>query len=440
MKIRRRLLLELLLYTLVLLGLGTLEGGILALAIPLLLYLMGAWADAPSVLNLRARHTLRRRDARTAQPTERVTEALPVVVELTLTNQGDALPQVHVTDQLPAGMELVAGEPSLLAPLASGETLSLTYTVRGPRGSFNFQTVHVTARDPLGLVRRTRQLDAPAYLWVLPDVKRIKPVPIRPQQTHGFAGPILSGQPGSGVDFYGVRAYHFGDSRHRINWRLTARHTDQLFTNQFEQERIADVGLILDARAQVNVQGAGNSLFEHGVQATASLADAFLREGHRVALLIYGRALERTFPGYGKMQRARILHALAQARTGASMVFETFDYLPTRFFPAHSQLVIISPLQPDDLSMLVRLRARGYHLLVISPDPVTYETRQLPTTETTALAARIARIERTLLLQQLRKYDIRVVDWPVAASLDTVLQTALARPQRARRASQRFAS
>lgn len=436
----RRFFLELLLYTLVLLGLGTLEGGILALTIPLVLYLMAAWADVPPEANLHAQRTLRRQDAETAQSLARVTETLPVVVELEITNRGEALSQIHIVDQIPAGIELISGEPELLAPLPAGETLTLTYTVRGPRGNFNFQSARVTARDLLGLVHRTWMLNTSAYLWILPTVTRIQPIPIHPQQTHGFAGPIPSGQAGSGVDFYGVREYHFGDPRRRINWRLTARHTDTLFTNQFEQERITDVGLILDAREQVNVRGSEDSLFEHSVHATASLGDVFLREGHRVALLIYGRALERTFPGYGKVQRERILHALAQARTGDSMIFESFDYLPTRFFRARTQLVMVSPLQPDDLPMLVRLRARGYRLLIISPDSVAFEASQMPETATTALAARIANLERVLLLRQLRRYDIRVVDWMVDEPLDTVIRTSLARPPRAARMLRRRAS
>ena len=34
----------------------------------------------------------------------------------------------------------------------------------------------------------------------------------------------------------------------RLDWRLTARHPRQFFTKEFEQESIADVGLIVDAR------------------------------------------------------------------------------------------------------------------------------------------------------------------------------------------------
>ncbi|MGC9398566.1 MAG: DUF58 domain-containing protein [Anaerolineae bacterium] len=423
----RRLFLEVLLSLLLLLGLSTLEGGLVALMIPLLLYLAAALFDAPVQTRLHARRTLRRKEGERARSTQQIAENQAVVVDLEVTNAGEALSRVWIEDRLPAGLELVEGASRLLTPLAAGETVKVTYTVRGRRGAFDFSPVDVTAHDSLGILRRFWRLEAGASLWILPHVERIKAPSLRPRHTHGFAGSIPSGQPGSGVDFYGVRKYHFGDARRHINWRLTARHADTLFTNEFEQERITDVGLILDARQQVNVRYEEASLFEHSVHATASLADAFLRAGHRVALLIYGRALERTFPSYGKVQRARILHALAHARPGDSLVFEHFDYLPTRFFPARSQLVIISPLIPADLPVLARLRARGYHLLVVSPDPVTFEARWGAGEDAAAaLAARICRMERTLLLRRLRQYDIRVVDWAVESSLEQALYTSLA--------------
>jgi uncharacterized protein (DUF58 family) len=242
------------------------------------------------------------------------------------------------------------------------------------------------------------------------------------------------------VDFFGVREYQQGDPMRWINWRASARHSRAIFTNEFEQERIADVGLILDARQRSEIRLNGISLFEHAIRATAALADVFIQDGDRVALLVYGRGLEWTLPGYGKVQRERILRALARAKTGDSLVFESMDYLPTRLFPPKSQIVILSPLCQDDLPMLTRLRSRGYQVLIISPDPVTFEayyTRGYkrghgPASEgalsdETELAMRLARIERVLLLRQLQRVGIRIVDWPVDQPLDQTIHTALGR-------------
>jgi uncharacterized protein (DUF58 family) len=200
-----------------------------------------------------------------------------------------------------------------------------------------------------------------------------------------------------------------------------------LVTNEFEQERIADVGLILDARQRSQVRDKDDSLFEYAVRATASLAGTFLSDGNRVGLLIYGRFLDWTFPGYGKVQQERILQALAQAETGDSLVFDKLDYLPTGFFPAQSQLVLISPLCRADLPMVNRLRARGYQLLVVRPDPIALEAGGLEPDPAVDLATRILRVERMLVRRRLQQAGIQVVDWQVDQPLDQAVHASLGR-------------
>jgi uncharacterized protein (DUF58 family) len=143
--------------------------------------------------------------------------------------------------------------------------------------------------------------------------------------------------------------------------------------------------------------------------------------------LVYGGFLDWTFPGYGRVQRERVLQALAKAETGDSLVFDSLDYIPTRFFPARSQIVLVSPLCPADPPMLTRLRARGYQLMVISPDPISFEVQFLKPSKAVDLAVRIARIERALLLRQLRRAGIQVVDWQVDKPFDQAIHTSLSR-------------
>jgi uncharacterized protein (DUF58 family) len=315
----------------------------------------------------------------------------------------------------------------VLASLAPGETLELAYTVRSRRGGFEFGDLKATANDRLGLLRRQVELRAPAYLAVLPETQRLRRVAIRPLRTRGYAGPVAARQGGSGVDFFGVREYQTGDPRRWINWRVSARHPRSLFSNEFEQERIADVGLILDARLRSDVQSGDDSLFEHAIRATASLAEAFLSDGNRVGLLVYGRVLDWTFPGYGKVQRERVLRALARAQTGDSQIFDNLVYLPTRFFPAQSQLVLVSPLWRDDLPTLIRLRAHGYEVLVIRPNLVLMEMEKIGSQPGADLAARIVRVEHALLLRKLLQAGIRVVDWQVDKPFDQAVHASLGR-------------
>ncbi len=415
---RRLTLLSILAYGLLLLGLLTLNGKLVALALPLAIYLVASLLYGPEELCLKVTRTLSE---------DRVPEGVSVMVDLAISNAGSRLEEVQVEDGVPQQLDVVEGESRVLAALAPGEVLTLSYAVCARRGDFDLGEVRVTARDHLGLFQRQQVFHAPAHLSVLPTGPRLRRLAIRPLRTRSYAGPIPSRQGGSGVDFFGVREYQAGDPRRWINWRVSARHPRSLFTNEFEQERIAEVGLILDARRRTNVCFQEDSLFEYAIRATASLAERLLTDGNRVGLLIYGRIVDWTMPGYGKVQRERILRALARARTGDSQVFDRLDYLPTRFFPALSQLVLVSPLCADDLPMLIRLRARGYQLLVIRLDPVPLELELLGPQPGVELAARVVRVERELLRRKLQQAGIQVVDWQVDRPFDQVVHASLSR-------------
>jgi uncharacterized protein (DUF58 family) len=287
--------------------------------------------------------------------------------------------------------------------------------------------------ETFGLFGRKTRLDAPMSLRVKPTPINLKSIPIRPPQTRGFAGPIPSRQGGAGVEFFSVREYQPGDSQRSINWRIAARHPFDLYTNVHQMERVADVGLIVDARVHVNVRSGGDSLFEHGVQAAAALAGAFLDDGNRVGLLIYGSIIRSVFPGYGKVQRERILEALARAEVGHNYALEHLEYLPTRFFPTRSQIVLISPLIVDDIPVLIQLRARGYAVLVVCPDPIDFDARtsmrnrQRSGDQAAEYAYRIAHTERVFMLQRARRAGIQIVDWRVDEPLGPALQSAVQR-------------
>ncbi|MCL5996638.1 MAG: DUF58 domain-containing protein [Chloroflexi bacterium] len=428
-----------LIFALVLLGLATLNGGIVALAMPLVIYLAVARLRMPEAPRLRVGRSL---------SLEHTSPGVPVVVKLDITNEGAPLDELRVEDVVCPGLEVIEGETSTLGALPSGGRIELAYTVRGNRGEFNFDDLHIRSSDSLGLFEQFHVLSAPAYLLIRPQVRRLRPVAVRPPRTRGFAGPIPARQSGSGVDFIGLREYQMGDRLRWMNWRVSARHEQNLFTNQFEQERIADVGLILDARQQNDVLTSDGSLFDHAIQATASLADTFLEAGNRVGLLIYGRGREGVFPGYGHVQRERIFRALGRTAAGHNYALESLYHLPTRFFPAHSQIVFIGPLNGgDDVAVLTRLRANGYAVMVVSPDPVAFEMQGLipesnqsnvRRTDTrsgherpaitrmtgTEYANRLSYVERRLALLRLKRVGVQVIDWRVDQPLDQALATA----------------
>ncbi len=411
-----------LIFALLLFGLAALNGNVIALAVPFVAYLGWAMLRRPERIRLTATRSL---------SLDRVSNGRPVDVTVSVRNEGESVVEARIDDPIAPGLELVEGITSAIAILGPGGQVEFRYTVRGQRGEHRFRDILVDVTDSAGLFHTALTLEARATLVVVPTAQRLRRITIRPPRTRGFAGPIPARQGGSGIDFFGLREYQVGDRLRRINWRASARHEQELFTNDLEQERLADVGIIVDARDETNTRTPNGSLFEHSVAAAATLADTFLSEGNRVGMVIYGSAIVNVFPGYGRVQKMRILRALGRASTGHNEALRHLDRLPTRAFPAQSQIVFISPLSRDDAPVLTRLRAHGYAVIVISPDPVSFEALWLKSASSGLdpafqhTAVRMLQVERRLVLRRLRQVGIQVINWDVTQPFDQVIRQQL---------------
>jgi uncharacterized protein (DUF58 family) len=415
------LLIIALIFASVILGLASLQRDVMILAIPLLVCLFVAILQRPDDIKL----TVTREISPDYAP-----QGTPITVKLTIYNQGDAIDELSLWDILPEGVRKIEGKASAVGYLESQGRMELQYTVEANRGEYRAYETRVYVRDFLGLFESTHIYQTSPRLLIHPRYPKLERIKIRPPQTRGFAGPIAARQGGSGIDFWMVREYQAGDPQRQVNWKLAARSDQELYTNIFEQERVADVGIILDSRQRVNVVTAQGSLFEYSVRAAASLAENFLDDGNRVSLLIYGSGLGRVFPGYGRFQRDRILKALARARPEVNFALESLSSLPTRFFPAKSQIVMVSPLISEDISTIALMRSHGYAVMIISPDPISYESGTLH--DFTSQAYRLAYAERELILRQIRHTGAQIVNWRVTQPLETTIGTALIRQRHKR--------
>lgn len=408
------------LYVLLMLGLITSTGGPLLLMIPFLVYLGAGLLSGPAALKINAERVISE---------DRVAHGAEVKVSVTVTNNGSRLEEVYLEDRASSSLKIIHGAADLITCLDAGESITWEYTVQAVRGYCRFQGVKVSARDHYGLFPEEIFCEIKDVVTVLPASIKLKQTPIRPRRTKVYSGLIPARSGGQGIEFFGVREHQEGDSTRLINWKATARHSQTYFSNEFEQERVADVGIILDARLRCYMAHDDESLFEYSVSAAAAVSEAFLTGGNHVGMFIYGRVIDWTFPGYGRIQKERILQALSKAAPGTHMVFDKLEYLPTKLFPSHSQLIFISPLLKDDLYTLSMLRARGYQVLVVSPDPISHgltsQDRDLD--DDHSMGYRMAAIERILLINQIIQTGVQVVNWKVETPLQSTINSAFGR-------------
>jgi len=215
----RSIFLSALVYGLLLAGLISLRGELIALAIPFVLYLLYGFWNGPESLDLRIERSLSR---------DRITPDSESIVTLTVTNRGADIEELSLDEKISPYLTVRLGSTRHLIRLPRDSSHTFCYTVTGPRGSYVFETIHATATDVTGLIRREQFFRSSERLFIFPEFRRLKHVSIRPRRTRVYAGSIPARVGGTGIEFFGVREYQFGDSPRTINWRVSAWHDENL--------------------------------------------------------------------------------------------------------------------------------------------------------------------------------------------------------------------
>jgi uncharacterized protein (DUF58 family) len=417
----KKLLVGVLVFSLLITALITRNGDVAWMILPFLTYLgLGIW-QSPSMENI---HLFAERKLEFI----RSHDGSSVIMHLIIQNQSLQTIYLATTDLLQEGTHITDGALSQKAELHPGESLNMKYSFTAIRGKFSWESIPVVVSDPLNLIETEIMLPARAAIQIHPQIKKFKAIPFRPHSTLHSPGSIPARLGGSGTDFFGIREYHPGDPLRSLDWRLTARYPRKFFTKEFEQEEIAEISLILDTQQQSDYRNGQESLVESSISATASLAEMFLHQGHRVSLFVCGASISNVFPGYGKVQLQRILSCLTKAKTVTeNRKFTNLNFLPIRMFPSRAMIITISSLTTTDKSFFLRLRAFGYQALLISPNPLEYTFENLPQDVPIRLAMRATRLERTLKLREISRLQIPVIDWQVNQPLYPLVRNALTR-------------
>jgi uncharacterized protein (DUF58 family) len=360
---------------------------------------------------------------------ETIYEDESVKVDIEVTNNGPKIDFLDLIDNVPSDLIISEGTNHIIISLAARERFRFSYSVK-PKvyGFYEWGPFFVSFGDLQSTIVGAKKYSIITNLRVLPKIGYIAKINIRPKRTKNWPGEILSKKPGSGMEFYSLRDYSWGDPVRRINWKASSRSDERLFTNQFMSELGGDTIIALDARTVSEVGTSSDSTITYSVQAAAAVAYRLLRDRNRVGMIVLGSILEKILPGFGKRQFDRILVALSETKTDEIWEIGTLGPFLSTFFSTMVQIVVISPLNDDKaFGSIVDVAQRGYRVLVISPSPIEIEKKRAIATkkydESYKLGERLLRVQRENRLNELRQVAV-VADWNTELPLSDALQEA----------------
>jgi uncharacterized protein (DUF58 family) len=338
--------------------------------------------------------------------------------DVTLTVRSErAVDRLELLLDLPAGVQVAAGEAAQSLRLHAGEERELDVALRCARwGVYDVGAVKVRARDPWRLVTWEGQVGASHRLKAYPRPLTLRRL-LAPMETQAFAGSQVARTKGDGVEYADIRDFVPGDRVRSINWRASARRQG-LVVNERHPERNADVVLFVDSF--VDVRDGDRSVLDDAVRAAAALAARYLEHRDRVGLVGFGGVLRWLQPGMGSTQRYRLVETLLETGVAPTYTWRDVNVIPARILPPAALVLALSPLvDPRFVVALEDLRGRRYDVAVVEVDPVPLV--RPGRTEVERAAYRLWLLEREVHRWRLESRGIGIATWGDGA-LDTVLE------------------
>jgi len=250
---------------------------------------------------------------------------------------------------------------------------------------------------------------------VLPSFIPLGLVP-QSRRLRGLTGPITSNRAGDGFELRDVHPFTSADSLRRIDWKATARQTDDsIWVKGTYATGEALAVLIIDSRdevgsdlhawnASVPLRMDEPTSLDLARNAAASIARALIEAGGRVGLADLATSRRTMTPTTGRRHLSRLMYALAlSAPVGSAIRRVRPPYLP-----AGSIVYLFTTLLDDESLRLVHtMKESGHDVLVVDTLPVIRPVAE----QNLALSWRIMRAERTARIVFLTREQVPVISW-----------------------------
>lgn len=339
---------------------------------------------------------------------------------------------------LPDALQLAAG--ANLALMWKGPRpvrRTLVFRVRAAkRGPAEIGPVSV---HPIHLFRLrtepTQQVTSPLQLAVEPRVRRTAKM----RHVRGRAATLQPSGDASrlgprGNEFEEVRQYATGDPLRNVNWKATARQSQddrlRLMVNEFEPEGRKSIWLFLDAAAYMEIGSTHENALDHALEGALGILAHFVARGYRAGATLYHQPETRVFyPDVGTRQLRRLTQTLATVTAHSGGEGLDLAVLRTRGFLLRERPLVLLVTRPEadpgatasGLAQIRALTGHGPHatpIFLFAPTPVVHTLaggHHPLTAAALQLAARGA-------YQELRRQGVRVLDWdPARMPLERLL-------------------
>jgi uncharacterized protein (DUF58 family) len=350
-------------------------------------------------------------------------------VDLSLVNKGGRTGFLEIRDKLPKQIQIEEGTNYLIIDLRPNESLRMRYRVKAPiRGIYEFGPVTLRAQDVFNVFYKELELELVDNVTVFPIVYDIKDLPIRSRTPKLFPGASKVKQPGPGTEFFLIRNYVPGDPFKNINWKAYAR-TGELLVNEKEREAVSDIVIMLDSRANSGTGTLGHNALIYGSRAAATLTNFFIKRRDSVALIVFGEKLLSIKPSQGSKQLYEILTALAGADSAGNLPMKGVVEVSSPYMPRRSPVILITNLDGDPtvIDAISILRTLEFDVVVLTPSSIEFELmsrKRLEAGVEKSLEYEVLRLERDILIQDLRGYGASIVEWDPKVPLLAILLSA----------------
>lgn len=216
------------------------------------------------------------------------------------------------------------------------------------RGVVAVGPLRIERRDPLDLVRTSRDFGESARLWVHPETHQLRSVPAGAARSlDGQVDRIEHGN----ITFHALREYVPGDDLRQVHWRTSAR-VGQLMVREHIDTSLPRMLILLDDRPDP-LDETGQT-FEETIEVTASVLLAGLRDGLHVDLHLTSGALSLSSEA-GRSPRM-FLDALAEVEQVQGSLNEAVERLRLRRV-GDTLVVLTGAGGESDVETVARLRS-----------------------------------------------------------------------------------